>query len=180
MSGLDDQIAKLTQALGQDTETMPKRMTEPEGPIRIDNKGNLIGPYDIGRYESVGNVASPMSAPESVSFNGDNSGYSGVGSSSPYDSVENVASPMNAPEPVSYTGDNSGYANVGGFSPYDSVGNYATPMNSTEGGYATLGDAFAASVMNHAGAASAPETKSGVNSDRAPSRGRMNRKRATN
>ena len=43
---------------------MSKRMTEPEGPIRIDNKGNLIGPYDIGRYESVGNYAVPMSAPE--------------------------------------------------------------------------------------------------------------------
>ena len=64
LSGLDAQIEKLTQALGQDTETMPKRMTEPEEPIRIDNKGNLIGPYDIGRYNSVGNVASPMSAPE--------------------------------------------------------------------------------------------------------------------
>ena len=65
--------------------------TEPEGPIRIDNKGNLIGAYDIGRYKSAQNVAAPT--------------------------------------------------------------------NSTEGRYATLGDAYAASVVGSAGVDSTLETK---------------------
>ena len=93
LSGLDDQIAKLTQALGQNNDTALKNTTEPEGPIRIDNKGNLIGPYDIGRYDSVGNVAAPMSAPEDGKYAtlGDAYAASVVGSAGADGSTGNAA-----------------------------------------------------------------------------------------